>query len=273
MQALSTDGPPRASSFIVTIYGDVVEPRGGVLWMGTLIDCCAGHGISESLVRTAVSRLVGAGRLEGQRIGRKSYYRLSAAGRAEFRRASRILFAPPVPAEGWLIALPGEDAPLPDGWVRLAAPVAMAPGRKDISLPKAPVMAAQSISGVNDLPGFAARHWPLAEVAQTYQCFVARFRPVGDDARDVASGPADALALRLRLVDEFRHAALADPRLPPEALPPDWPAPEARDLFRRIYLALSPAADRHVGRHFADSRGLLAEMTGDTAQRYADLRE
>ena len=53
---------PRAPAFLVTLYGDVVEPRGGTLWMGSLIECCAMHGLSESLVRTAVSRLVGAGR-------------------------------------------------------------------------------------------------------------------------------------------------------------------------------------------------------------------
>lgn len=52
--------PLRAASFIVTIYGDVVEPRGGAIWIGNLIEICAGVGISETLVRTAVSRLVAA---------------------------------------------------------------------------------------------------------------------------------------------------------------------------------------------------------------------
>lgn len=64
---------PRCASFIVTIYGDVVEPRGGILWMGNLIDLCAVAGLNESLVRTSVSRLVSAGQLIGVREGRKSY--------------------------------------------------------------------------------------------------------------------------------------------------------------------------------------------------------
>ncbi|HEY6919203.1 MAG TPA: PaaX family transcriptional regulator, partial [Tabrizicola sp.] len=34
-----------AAAFIVTIYGDVVVPRGGVLWTGTLIDLCSRVGI------------------------------------------------------------------------------------------------------------------------------------------------------------------------------------------------------------------------------------
>ncbi|PII39244.1 hypothetical protein T190_08555, partial [Sinorhizobium meliloti CCBAU 01290] len=87
--------PLRAASFIVTIYGDVVEPRGGAIWIGNLIEICAGVGISETLVRTAVSRLVAAGQLAGEREGRRSFYRLTDAARAEFAAAARVIFGPP----------------------------------------------------------------------------------------------------------------------------------------------------------------------------------
>ena len=103
----------RAGSFIVTIYGDVVEPRGGRLWMGALIEICARVGISESLVRTAVSRLVAAGQLEGERAGRRSFYGLTERARREFLAAAQIIFQPP-PRPGWsLLWLPpelGDDA-------------------------------------------------------------------------------------------------------------------------------------------------------------------
>ena len=92
----------RAASFIVTIYGDVVEPRGGLLWMGTLIEVCARAGISETRVRTAVSRLVAAGRLEGTREGRRSFYRLTAGGAAPSSPPRRPASSPrrPRPAPG-----------------------------------------------------------------------------------------------------------------------------------------------------------------------------
>ena len=64
--------PPHAARFIVTIYGDIAEPRSGELWMGSLIELCGAVGISESLVRTAVSRLVSAEQLVGQRKGRRT---------------------------------------------------------------------------------------------------------------------------------------------------------------------------------------------------------
>ena len=92
----------RAASFIVTVYGDVVEPRGGLLWMGTLVEVCALAGISETRVRTAVSRLVAAGRLEGTRVGRRSYYRLTPAAGAEFAAAAeRSSRRRPPPTAGW----------------------------------------------------------------------------------------------------------------------------------------------------------------------------
>lgn len=271
-QPIFAGDAPRASSFIVTIYGDVVEPRGGSMWMGTLIACCACHGISESLVRTAVSRLVASGRLEGQRIGRKSYYRLSQDGQAEFRRAARILFAPPPPPQDWLIALGADEGALPFGWVSVAGAAAISPDQGGSTMPDGPVLRAQAIAGIDDLPDFAARHWPVDEVAQIYRRFVARFAPVWDERLAEGLTDSTSLALRLRLVDEYRHAALADPRLPVQALPRDWPADAARGIFRRIYLALSPAADRHVGRNFADSDGLLAETTDQTGIRLTELR-
>ncbi|MCV0428453.1 MAG: PaaX family transcriptional regulator, partial [Roseibium sp.] len=73
--------PPKAAQLIVSMYGDIVEPRGGVLWMGNLISLCAGFNVNESLVRTAVSRLVSKGQLEGQREGRRSYYALTEEAR------------------------------------------------------------------------------------------------------------------------------------------------------------------------------------------------
>ncbi|MDF0600422.1 PaaX family transcriptional regulator C-terminal domain-containing protein [Psychromarinibacter sp. C21-152] len=265
--------PPRASAFIVTIYGDVVEPRGGALWIGTLIECCADHGISESLVRTAVSRLVGAGRLVGDRVGRRSYYRLTAAAQAEFRAASRILFSPsPVP-EGWLTAF--ATAPRaegwPDGWARLSAQIALAPDRADIPRPDAVVLAGRSVAGRASLPALAAQHWPMDEVGAAYRAVVAEYAGIAA-AGTPPLPPATALALRLRLVHDYRHAALADPRLPREAWPDDWQAEAARQLFLRLYLDLTEAADAHVGAAFRDAEGPLPARPDPIAARVDLLR-
>jgi len=262
---------PRAPAFIVTIYGDAVEPRGGTLWMGDLVACCAVQGISESLVRTAVSRLVAGGKLLGDRIGRKSYYRLTDEAQAEFRDAARILYDPPPPARGWLIALqPGGEA-LPPGWASMGQGSAMAPHREDIRQVDGPVLAAEAVRNPGGLRAYAAERWDLQTVAGRYRQFLDRFAALGgllsrEEGRFDIGGEL-ALALRLQLVHHYRLAALKDPRLPREAWPADWPAEAARRLFVRAYLALAGAADEHIGHSFRDSDGLLPPVTEATVLR------
>lgn len=272
LQALKAD-PPRATRFIVTIYGDAVVPRGGNLWMGTLIDCCAWHGLSESLVRTAVSRLVGAGRLIGDRIGRKSYYRLTDAARGEFAHAAQLLYEPPPQPTGWMLLIGAADGDCDRPWASLGQGQWIAPARSDIRPPPGIVMGGDTIAGEAMLRSFADRLWPLAEVAQAYRDFIDDFAPVLDriESGQTPDG-AGALALRLRLVDAFRQAALADPRLPATALPDGWPAQSARRLFLQIYLALAASADAHIGESFLDSDGALPAQSNETDQRLMSLR-
>lgn len=266
---------PRAPVFIVTIYGDVVEPRGGTLWMGDLVSCCAVQGISESLVRTAVSRLVAGGKLLGERIGRKSYYRLTDEAQSEFRAAARILYAPPPPASGWLMALRTPD-PLPEGWVSTGQGSAMAPNRDDIPKVGGPMLAAEPVSDPGGLRTYAAERWDLAAVAARYRAFLTRFEALGSllsrDAGGCGMSGEQALALRLQLVHHYRLAALKDPRLPRAAWPEDWPAEDARRLFVTCYLALTGAADDFVGRMFHDEKGLLPPETEATVLRLNRLR-
>lgn len=73
------------------------------MWTGTLIELCRCVGTNELLVRTSVSRLVAASRLEGERIGRRSYYRLRSSAVAEFMQAADLLYGPDRPVRGWQI--------------------------------------------------------------------------------------------------------------------------------------------------------------------------
>ncbi|QFS83516.1 Transcriptional repressor PaaX [Roseivivax sp. THAF197b] len=263
-------GPPRATAFIVTIYGDAVAPRGGVLSMRSLIEAGRAHGLSESLMRTAVSRLVTAGRLSGERIGRTSHYRLTEAAQAEFGAAARILYDPPVAPRGWLFAM--TDAAPGEGWAEVASGLWAAPDRSDIDRPEGLTFAADVVAGAPDLPTFAAAHWPLDAVAAAYRTFLSDFAPLRADSavlRDVSAEAA--LVLRLRLVHAYRAAALADPRLPDAALPADWPGAAARALFISAYLALSPGADLRIAQVFEDAQGPLPRETEATRDRMQRL--
>ncbi|TWI35861.1 PaaX family transcriptional regulator C-terminal domain-containing protein [Paracoccus sulfuroxidans] len=267
-----TGSAPRATRFIVTVYGDVVEPRGGTLWMGTLIETCAKQGISESLARTAVSRLVSAGQLVGERDGRRSFYRLTALARREFVDAARVLFAPPPHAKGWLIAQSDGAVTSGNGWAKLSDALSIAPDRMDLPQPEGLVMRAEAVAGAGHLPDLAASYWDIAAIADGYAQVNLRYQPLCD-AVDAGYSPdgAQALALRLRLVDDYRAVALRDPRLPLAALGEAWPGLACRKLFVKLYRALSPAADAFVGESFLDSTGPLLAVSEGSGLRLERL--
>ncbi len=237
--------------------------------MGDLVSSCAEQGISESLVRTAVSRLVAAGKLLGERIGRRSFYRLTEQAQEEFRSASKVLYAPPPAARGWLLALKQREAP-PEGWAILGNGVALAPNRSDIVQPSGALVSGEAIGQRKDWPGLVADLWDLDVVGERYRSFLERYGALEKFLCDRSLNDVDgktALGLRLSLIHHYRLAALKDPRLPREAWPEDWPAPAARRLFVNVYLALASAADEFIGRSFSDSCGLLPSATEATALR------
>lgn len=265
----------RAGGFIVTLYGDVVAPRGGALWMGNIIETCAALGINESRVRTAVSRLVAGGRLEGVKDGRKSFYRLTETGHVEFAEAARLIYREPVaaPVRGWrLVALPTGPAREATAErlarLRFGFPqpgLALLPDRGD----PLPAVDAPSFFATtqDDLRDLVASAWPLAALHAEITAFVDAFGPL-----EAAPPPREqALAARLMLVHAFRGIALKDPRLPLDCLPEGWRGPAARALFARLYLALSPAADATVAGRFVDQDGPLTPDAALLSARRARL--
>lgn len=265
--------PISAAPFVVTLYGDVVAPRGGELWTGNIVETLGAVGISETGVRTALSRLVAAGRLSGTREGRRSFYRLTPAAEHEFSAAARLIYAPvePPPVRGWhLVLLPEErrdTAAASLSRLRFGFPtprLAVLPDR-GLLLPALPGCHFQAVTG--DDPGAAlAGAWPLADLAARMQEFMDSFGRLA--VADLA--PRVALALRLVLVHAFREIALRDPLLPPALLPPAWPGAAARAVFVRLYLALMPAADACIAR-LESSTGRLRANPQRLARRLADL--
>jgi phenylacetic acid degradation operon negative regulatory protein len=260
--------PPRAGHFIVSLYGDVVEPRGGTLWMGRVIGLCQSAGLSETLVRTAVSRLVMAGQLVGERVGRRSYYRLTPKARVEFSHAARVLFAPPeTPQDFAVLAMPA--AGLPHGFVAMRPELAFGPYRPNLVTEGQFVLRASVQQCGTDLADLVASLWDLAPLSLRYQAVLTRFTPLLELQTELA--PQDALIARLLLIDDYRAAVLRDPMLPRAALPQDWPGWAARTLFVRLYLQLSKIADSYIQQAFEEHEGLQLTETEQVTARIGQL--
>jgi len=150
VRRLLADARPRASSLIVTVWGDALAPHGGTVWLSTLIGLVAPFGINERLVRTSVFRLARDGWLAAEAAGRRSRYRLTAAGAQRFAQAYRRVYTPP--AEPWdgqweVVLAPPDRVPPPrrralraefawTGFGEFASGIWARPARADDALPR-----------------------------------------------------------------------------------------------------------------------------------------
>ena len=290
--------PSRTGSLIVTIFGDAIVPRGGTVWLGTLIEILKAMGVGDGVVRTAVSRLAADDWLTREKIGRNSYYRLSEKGRATFAEATRRIYGgAPAPWTGALkLAVMGPNgdraalrgALTEAGWGTLAPTVAVTPETgggasavfgTGVDDPLG-ALSAESDDGAlvltatgepETLRRLAALAWPLSEVAERYAHVVDAVGPVAAALEGGASfTDLEALIARILLVHEYRRAILKDPLLPAALCPDDWPAPSARSLCAQVYRRLVPASERWLDANAVDDRGPLPAPDAAFSRRFGE---
>jgi phenylacetic acid degradation operon negative regulatory protein len=267
--------PMRAGSLIVTIYGDAIVPRGGALWLGSLLDMMAGFGVEPGLVRTAVSRLVADGWFGRARIGKQSYYSLSQWGAAEFAAATTRIyrgFEPPWSGEVEVAVITTPDAGergvhrdrmLRAGWGQAAANVMVRPHRA--AAPDGGPPASSDVIGLVTRPqsaetarALAKACWQLDGLDAAYRQFLKVFGPV---AEEIGNGAlltdAQAFQLRILLIHDWRRIVLRDPLLPHAMLPADWPGIYALELVSTVYCQTLAGSERWLDRHAVNEEGPL----------------
>jgi phenylacetic acid degradation operon negative regulatory protein len=278
--------PMRAGSLIVTIYGDAIVPRGGSLWLGSLLDMMAGFGVEPGLVRTAISRLVTDGWFERTRVGKHSYYRLSAQRAAEFAAATNRIYRASDPAWSGEMdiaiitsadaALRGahRDRMLRQGYGQAAANVMLRPrvtGVSDDPQPDSSDVISMIARPESDemAKTLAQTCWQLDELAVAYGKFLKAFGPVADEIADGRHlTGAQAFQLRVLLVHDWRRIVLRDPLLPRAMLPVDWPGTQARALIAGVYRRVLGSSERWLDLHAVDQNGALPPPPGDLERRF-----
>jgi phenylacetic acid degradation operon negative regulatory protein len=286
----------RAGSLITTVFGDSIAPRGGVVWLGSLIHVLAPFGISERLVRTSVHRLVKDGWLESEQSGRRSYYRLTETGRERFAQATHRIYGDPVrewDGEWCLLLLAGLEGSVRDsvrreaGWLGFTAlsPNVLAhptPDLADLDLTlerlaiaeDVVVMRAQVMHDDAALRRLAQSGWNLGEVDARYARFVGRFRPVLQALDKAGQVPPEvAFVLRTLLIHYYRKILLRDPHLPAALLPGDWHGAAAYQLCRNIYRAVYAPAEDDLGLAVENAHGALPPAGRGAQSRFGGLHD
>src|SRR5256885_11016712 len=89
--------PSRTGSIVITVFGDAIVPRGGSVWLGTLLEFFKALDIDSGVVRTAMSRLAADARLERNKGGPNSFFWLGKNGPANLDAAAQKIYDSPPP--------------------------------------------------------------------------------------------------------------------------------------------------------------------------------
>jgi phenylacetic acid degradation operon negative regulatory protein len=275
LAALDAHNPIRAGSLIVTVFGDAVQPRGGRLSLASLTAILEPLGINDGQIRTALSRLAADGWFERNRIGRQSFYALTARGQADVKAAALRIYGPFGRAWSGVLhlAVLGEGA---DEAARMAlqkagfAPIAP---RSLIGPDPGPTLPGVTFFEVKPVApatpqGLAAQAWPVEEIADRYRAFTALFGLWLDPSRLERLNGEQALALRLLLVHDWRRIILRDPALPLALLPEPWPGDEARHVAARLYRSLVPKSETWLDMIASSEEGALPKASIDLSMRF-----
>lgn len=285
--------PVRASSLIISVWGDALEPRGSAVWLGSLIRLFEPFGINERLMRTSIFRLSQDDWLTSEKVGRRSYYRLTDSGHQRFEDAFRRVY--------------GSEEPQWDGrWLQVNLHLLNTDERKQVverlnllgfgsfgsslyvcPTDKSPEVRAlvkelgladrvslsttEPQTGKSDAASIALvrQAWSLDLLEEGFQGFVHRFRPLWQEIElREALCPESAFIARTLLIHEYRKLALRDPALPEAMLPKSWSGHAARQLCRNLYRKLTPATESWLQATLESAVGPMPEPHQSFHQRF-----
>lgn len=288
--------PIRASSLIITLYGDAIEPRGGTVWLGSLIQLLEPMGINERLIRTSIFRLTKENWLTAEKVGRRSYYSLTGTGRRRFEKAFKRVYAanPPAWDGSWCLAmltqLPQDKRKQVREELEWQGFGAISPGvlgcprcdRADINATLQDLGAleetilfettAQDVLASKALRMQVRESWKIDELAAHYSEFIQLFRPLWQSLKEQKQlDPKACFLARVLLIHEYRKLLLRDPQLPDELLPGDWEGRAARQLCRNIYRLIQGPAEQWLEAAMETADGPLPAVSEGFYKRFGGL--
>jgi phenylacetic acid degradation operon negative regulatory protein len=242
----------RPQSLLFTLLAEHMLDRDLAVFAGSFIEVLGRVGVGEHATRATLVRMTERGLLEGQRHGRKIYYRMTPrlvailnGGRERIWHSGVVNTREDGAWTMLTFSLPEalrkkrHDLRSRLSWAGFGAMqngVWIAPSEIDVSSiideldlstqarvfhvrPSSPTIPGSVIRDTFDLESLAAR----------YRAFTAHWQHRN------ARTETDALVLTLRLSTEWLRIIRDDPRVPVHLLPPHWPAIEAQRLFRTLH--------------------------------------
>ena len=289
----------KAGSLIISVFGDAVVPRGGRIWLGSLIGLLEPLQLSDRLIRTSIFRLVKDEWMYSEAMGRRADYMLTPAGQRRFEETARHIYASNAPIwdRRWRLILTvgeldtkqrerlrraffwqgfgviGSDCFVhPSTDLNTAFDALMTEGMSDLLKHLMPLLAVDTGSDLSASDAkMVQRAWDLEQLGASYSDFVARYSPFLDKLRhDVKNEISDesAFLLRTLLIHDYRRLLLRDPELPDVLLPANWPGQKARLLCKELYRRLLAPSERHIDLHMKLANGTTPSALPMLGERF-----
>jgi len=250
---------------LTTVFGDALLPRAQAVSVVDLAVLVAPLDVNERSVRTSLLRLSREGMVTSAREGRRSLYRVADDARQTFEAADeRIYRKAHADWDGqWTIAIlePDTDAATRSrfrnelGWLGVAAigpgsfasptvsPTGVASVAERLEAPLAAVVRGRLEAGaLHGDPKLVAFADPSGELEALYKRHIARWSSVATAGLD----DAQAFALRMLVLDEWRRIALRAVAVPDALLPEEWPGDTARQVTIDRYDEVFERSERHL---------------------------
>lgn len=262
LQSIIQQRKVRPKPLIMSFYSDCIVPRGGSVWLSTIVAVSNMLGIEDHLSRTSALRLVYDGWLVNNRSGRSSYYSMSENYTKTYLDFQSRVYSDPAQLrqQNWmLLMLTGDFDDLKErnsiikellwhgfGAVEprlfLHASLSEEAAQRILELTigeRGALLTQFDYRKVHweTLANLIAKGWDLKHVIHDYQEFCGNFRKIDSwlRARRAPITPLEAVAIRVLLIHEYRRITLRDPHLPKEFTGVAWPGDEAFALMRTVY--------------------------------------
>ncbi len=285
------------TSMVVTVFGDIVSQHGSWIWLSSLIKALEPLGFNERQVRTSVYRLVQNNWLQGNKVGRCSYYCFTDFAMAYYEKAERRIYAAEQADwnQNWILVLP---ISVPDdkkeefvksllwqGFNTLVSGLYAHPSCDASSLNEAihelgltgnVIILNGSIADLNSqsvIKSLIKDRWKLSELEKSYREFLDFYRPLcqqllnkHDKSEQLST--TEYFLLRVTLIHDYRRVLLRDPDFPQAMLTQGWVGYEAHDLVKRMYKVLGEPSTAYIQENMKNAQGKLPDATNKFYQRF-----
>lgn len=286
------------TSLIMTIFGDCIFHRGGMISLASLIQLIETLGVNERSVRTAVFRLVKNGWLVSEKVGRTSYYRITESSRQRFINADQKIYS--LSHHEWdqqwdLVLLSSVEIENKIqlkkelewlGFANIATNLMAYPGCDHLKLQsllmnlsmtdQVVIFKAQTLKlwqeSNQTVKRMVESNWPVQELHERYGKFIGDFRELlGIIENEDALDPLQAFQIRILLIHQYRRILLKDPNLPFELLPSHWLSLNARNLTGNLYQLVFHEAESFFLHTARTSEGAMPSAHPQFFKRFGGL--